>query len=1081
MVQRMSLVSERETVLSCAMRSPPSSAQCLIWMLPLVFWGSRLLGQTVFINELHYDNASVDTEEGIEIAGPAGVNLADYQLVFYNGTTTPAAATVVTTKTLSGTLSDLGAGYGVKWFGLPPNGIQNGSNDGVALYRISTAQVVQFLSWEGSLSTSTGVATGLTSVDIGVAESDATPTTHSLQLQGIGNTYAQFTWVAAASSTHDAANHNQTFSGVVRTTFLTVNPASVDEGIGTAEATLTLSPPPASSQTFTLTSSDLTEATIPASIAVGISGVATFPVSALIDGITDGDQALTFTAVDQGGLYPNATANFTVRDADAPTFAPGSTLRVACFNVAFGVGAPGSGEFLAVKDQLQRIRPDVIAFEEVDAANNFADMKSLLTELGFPTTNQYFATKGDAFASFASGAVGSNTNQCVCLASRFPITQAVQIDRGVAGRTEMTRYPLFVAVDVPGIPAADDPAFVVVHLKANSGTNGPTDVDRFRRIVEMYRVSQFLQSNGWNGASKNLFMLGDFNENDFVAQPVSIFTGINTAAPFPDGSSLPGSYVLGADIAGANGITLPYQHFPHTQMAAVNLAAPETLQAEGTNPATFNTADVGRLDYIFARQSFTSAGLYLSEVYNSRLEVAFDGLPKTGNQLPAGNLSFLASDHFAVFADVPLASLPKLTLTAPVAWINEAQTAVVNLTLSLSVAPGAGQPVTVALSEYRPGRIHFPVSTVTFNGSQTTGVIPVEILHPPAVDAHRTITISATAPGWFPGKATFEIRNQEAGGAVIISQYLEPVSSSSARAIEILNQSGAELDFSVTPLVIRRFTNGDSLGVNEAQVTQGALPAGQVLVIGDGPAGEALLSNQLIQGQASVTPTSAPTGTPFFDAVGKLKFWKDTFTYNGNDALEVLMNFTRMDVFGTIGQDPGTAWTGGSVRTMNQNLSLKSTVGTGTHGFTDPSTRFFTVSTSDATTGLGVPPTINDPYLAWASTLSGLNKSPEADPDGDGLLNLLEYALNTDPLTTNAAPLQIQRGAGGTFVIAQVRIPAVDESLSYALQQSTDLSIWTIESAVPTVTNLGNGMQSLAFPVTLAPARRSFRLLVKRG
>ncbi len=35
------------------------------------------IGQTtVFINEIHYDNSGTDTNEGVEIAGPAGTDLA---------------------------------------------------------------------------------------------------------------------------------------------------------------------------------------------------------------------------------------------------------------------------------------------------------------------------------------------------------------------------------------------------------------------------------------------------------------------------------------------------------------------------------------------------------------------------------------------------------------------------------------------------------------------------------------------------------------------------------------------------------------------------------------------------------------------------------------------------------------------------------------------------------------------------------------------------------------------------------------------------------------------------------------------
>jgi len=528
-------------------------------------------------------------------------------------------------------------------------------------------------------------------------------------------------------------------------------------------------------------------------------------------------------------------------------------------------------------------------------------------------------------------------------------------------------------------------------------------------------------------------------------------------------------------------VTLPYATFPHAIMATINLAAPETRQADGSTRGTFNPAENSRIDYLFARKSMTLVGLYAGEVYNSRLEAGFDGLPKSGTGLPAGKLSFTASDHFAVFADVPLTTQPRLTLTTATSWVNEAGLGSVNVTLTLSQGPGAGVNVPVTLSAYRPGRISIPYSTVTFTGAQTLAVIPAEILHPSDVDAHRTITISANAPGWFPGKTTFEIRNQEAGGALIISQYLEPVSSSNARAIELLNQSGSEIDFSGTPLTVRRFANGDMEGVNEATILSGLLPAGQVLVIGDGPSGEALLAAGLIIAEAGSTPATAPSGTMFYDAAGKLKFLKDTFTYNGNDALEVLLNFTRMDVFGTIGQDPGLAWIGGGVSTTNQNLSLKPFAGTGSRGFTDPSTRFQTVSTTDATTGLGVAPVLADPYLVWAAPLSGLNKAPEADPDHDGLRNLMEYALNANALMTTAQPLHIERMAGGAVLSATVRIAAAGECLTYSLEQSEDLTAWTASSTGPSFTSAGNGMQVVSFAISLSGSRQSFRLVVKRG
>ena len=81
---------------------------------------------TVFINDLHYDNACTDAGEFIEIAGPAGTSLAGWQLVLYNGN--PTQRTVYNTLNLTGTIPDLQNGYGTLSFAYAVNGIQNGGS-----------------------------------------------------------------------------------------------------------------------------------------------------------------------------------------------------------------------------------------------------------------------------------------------------------------------------------------------------------------------------------------------------------------------------------------------------------------------------------------------------------------------------------------------------------------------------------------------------------------------------------------------------------------------------------------------------------------------------------------------------------------------------------------------------------------------------------------------------------------------------------------------------------------------------------------------------------------------------------------
>lgn len=160
---------------------------------------------TPWINELHYDNDGTDVNEGVEIAGAAGIDLSGWSLVAYNGNGGSAYKTV----SLSGVLADQQGGFGTQFFAIA--GLQNGAADGIALIN-SKNEVVQFLSYEGSLTATNGPANGLTSTDIAAAENTSTAVGMSLQLKGTGNVYSDFSW-QLASATSNQVNSGQTFEG----------------------------------------------------------------------------------------------------------------------------------------------------------------------------------------------------------------------------------------------------------------------------------------------------------------------------------------------------------------------------------------------------------------------------------------------------------------------------------------------------------------------------------------------------------------------------------------------------------------------------------------------------------------------------------------------------------------------------------------------------------------------------------------------------------------------------------------------------------------------------------------------------
>lgn len=161
-----------------------------------------------WINEFHYDNASSDVGEFIEVAAEAGTSLSGWTIAAYNGNN----GAVYKTISLSGVVPNQSSGFGTLAFST--SGLQNGSADGFALVNQS-GTVIQFLSYEGQLTATNGPASGQTSVDIGVSETTSTPVGYSLQLSGSGKTYSDFSWTAAKQNTQGDVNTNQVFSGQV--------------------------------------------------------------------------------------------------------------------------------------------------------------------------------------------------------------------------------------------------------------------------------------------------------------------------------------------------------------------------------------------------------------------------------------------------------------------------------------------------------------------------------------------------------------------------------------------------------------------------------------------------------------------------------------------------------------------------------------------------------------------------------------------------------------------------------------------------------------------------------------------------
>ncbi|MDX6611817.1 MAG: hypothetical protein QOD75_1003, partial [Blastocatellia bacterium] len=295
----------------------------------------------VFINEILYDIVSTDAGEFVEVAAPAGTNMANYSIVLYNG----SGGAVYDTDALTGTTTDQQGGYGTVSVSYPSNGIQNGSPDGIALINTSTNTLVQFLCYEGTFVGVGGLANGVTCTDIGVSQSGSNAAGTSLQLQGTGGSYGEFTWNATSlANTQNAPNTGQTFTAPVAT------PTPTPSGSPTPTPTPTPTPSPTPTPTPTPTAtpavfiSDLAQAegnssTTPFTFTVTLlapeqaAGV-TFDVDTVDDTATTADNDyIGFHATGLTIPAGSSSRSFTVQVNGDTTLEPNQTFFVNISNV----------------------------------------------------------------------------------------------------------------------------------------------------------------------------------------------------------------------------------------------------------------------------------------------------------------------------------------------------------------------------------------------------------------------------------------------------------------------------------------------------------------------------------------------------------------------------------------------------------------------------------------------------------------------------------------------------------------------------------------------------------------------------
>jgi len=399
------------------------------------------------------------------------------------------------------------------------------------------------------------------------------------------------------------------------------------------------------------------------------------------------------------------------------------TVRVASFNIENGPGAVGTADYEATKAVLARIDADVVGFQELLLTGEAA-WRQMAQELGYP------------HVEIGRDGTTMSGNQRLGYFSRFPIV-AVSFVRSPDGANEITRLPMRAVVEVPG--AAKPLVLWNMHHKADDTNAANTPVNQFRRAIEARRIVQDI--NAYRAAQTGhdeFVMLGDLNDDIFRSADQAVqFTSLP--------SGLPLSYRLGVDIA----FPVAYRAFPDDRygLAGGGLHRLHLWQQDGVTTTT-RPAGLRTLDYILVSTALRHSplGPPRGEVYHSRLDALYPGLPKRGSPLPSGT-SLAASDHLALFADVEMAD------AVPAVWRVDPE-AVVEITgpVGGSVTPGA-LSFTVTNAGARSASLSI-VSDVPWLVPPTTGG-----LLPPGGQAVLSFTVNASAvpstAGVFTGRLVF--------------------------------------------------------------------------------------------------------------------------------------------------------------------------------------------------------------------------------------------------------------------------------------------------------------------------------------
>ena len=480
---------------------------------------------TIWLNEFHYDNTGGDVNEFVEVAGPAGTDLTGASIVLYNGSNGTAYDTIA----LSGIIDNEDGTNGALSFA-PSSSIQNGAPDGIALVN-TDGSVIEFISYEGTLTATDGPANGMTSTEVADAAGPVSePGTDDpgLSIQRPTNAAGSL-WAAPSAESPGDLN------SVVAPTFAisAVNAVQAEGDAGTTaftfEVTRTGDTSGANDVDYAVSSAvaDATDfgGALPSGTLNFAAGDATMTVTINVSGDTDveadEDFTVTLSNATNGASIPAAgdSADGTIQNDDVVT----PTFTIAAVNA---VQAEGDGGTTAFTFEVTRAGDTSVA-NDVD-----------------------YAVSGDVDAADFGGTLPSGTLNFAAGETTQTITLDVSGDTDVEADEDFTvelsnptnGAELGAASSADGTIQNDDaPPAITIWLNEFHYDNEGVDMGEFVEIAGAAGTdlggASIVLYTGSNGTAYNTIALsGTIDDEGMGAGALSFATGIQNGSP--DGVAL---------------------------------------------------------------------------------------------------------------------------------------------------------------------------------------------------------------------------------------------------------------------------------------------------------------------------------------------------------------------------------------------------------------------------------------------------------------------------------------------------------------------------------------------------------------